>query len=195
MLDMLRRIPLPSESYTHRTYVVSSGDGFSASKAHEFEKQMQDEADGNILGTYEIVTVRRARKIYQSLISATVTAPLCVLDSLKVLRGKHAEQKGYDRYPDLILTNGPGTGVCVVLAAIICLVLGWRGPPGADKSVKTSYADSGQMRMIYIESWARVRTLSLSGTILLPLVDRFLVQWPKVVDAGSRAEYVGPLIA
>ena len=33
------------------------------------------------------------------------------------------------------------------------------------------------MRSIYIESWARVKTLSLSGKILRFIVGRFLVQW------------------
>ena len=101
---------------------------------------------------------------------------------------------------DLILTNGPGTGVCVVLAAIFLFsCLGLSGPQtrknGTGNVKDPPYHDSGRMRTIYVESWARVKTLSLSGTILLPLVDRFLVQWPKAVDAGSRAEYVGPLVA
>ena len=70
------------------------------------------------------------------------------------------------------------------------------------------------MRSIYIESWARVRTLSLSGRILKPLVDRFLVQWPQLAiseDDGdgvqvnstspkpgfvpAKAEFVGPLVS
>src|SRR5947207_8439032 len=37
MLTMMRRLPLLAQKYTHRTYVVSSGDGFSAQKAVEFE--------------------------------------------------------------------------------------------------------------------------------------------------------------
>jgi beta-1,4-N-acetylglucosaminyltransferase len=116
-----------------------------------------------------------------------------------VLRGTHPEQQDKHGYPDLILTNGPGTGVCIVLAAIFLLCLGLSGPQKRKDDTATleepPYNYSGQMRTIYVESWARVKTLSLSGTILLPLVDRFLVQWPKAVDAGSRAEYVGPLVA
>lgn len=116
-----------------------------------------------------------------------------------MLRGTHSLQQGKPGYPDLILTNGPGTGVCVVLAAIILLCLGLSGPQkltdDASSLEEKPYHNSGRMRTIYVESWARVRTLSLSGTILLPLVDRFLVQWPNAVDAGSRAEYVGALVA
>lgn len=198
MLTMLRRIPMLTEKYTHRTYVVSSGDSFSAQKADEFEKSLQ--TDGVEGGAYDIVTVRRARRVHQSLLTAPWSTLQCLWDCSMVLRGTHPQQqRGKHGYPDLILTNGPGTGVCIVLAAIVLLCLGLSGPQKAeDDSVnveRKSYYSSGQMRTIYIESWARVKTLSLSGTILLPLVDRFLVQWPKAVDAGSRAEYVGALVA
>lgn len=34
-------------------------------------------------------------------------------------------------------------------------------------------------KIIYVESWARVTSLSLSGKILRPLVDKFIVQWDE----------------
>lgn len=56
-----------------------------------------------------------------------------------------------------------------------------------------------QLRTIYVESWARVTTFSLSGKLLLPFADRFLVQWPDL--AGKQAwrgmretEYAGTLV-
>lgn len=33
-------------------------------------------------------------------------------------------------------------------------------------------------QLVYIESWARVRSLSLTARLLRPFVDRFVVQWP-----------------
>src|SRR3954453_23083552 len=53
MLTMLRRLPLLSQKYTHRTYVVSSGDSFSTQKADEFEKQL--DTMGATDGAYDIV--------------------------------------------------------------------------------------------------------------------------------------------
>ena len=47
---------------------------------------------------------------------------------------------------------------------------------------------------MYVESFARVGGLSLSGKILYPLVDRFLVQWPQLKEKYSRAEYNGVLV-
>lgn len=197
MLTMLRRLPSLSEKYTHRTYVVSSGDSFSAQKAGEFEKGFQKE--GPTQNAYDIVIVRRARRVHQSLLTTPWSTLQCLWDCFKVLQGSHRQQQGKRGSPDLILTNGPGTGVCVVVAAIFLLCLGLNGPPkttydSANREEKV-HPNSGQMRTIYVESWARVKTLSLSGRILLPLVDRFLVQWPHAVGTGSRAEYVGTLVA
>lgn len=56
--------------------------------------------------------------------------------------------------------------------------------------------------MIYVESWARVRQLSLSGKILRFLVDRFFLQWETLADKETdrvsrwraRKEYKGVLV-
>ena len=54
---------------------------------------------------------------------------------------------------------------------------------------------SGKMRSIYIESWARVKGLSLSGRILVATgaVDRVLVQWEGLAGTG-RGEFRGCLV-
>lgn len=224
MLNMLRRLPLLRAKFTRRTYVVSSGDGFSALKAKEFEMELvrnQAELPNSGEGqgpegqsdAYDIVTVRRARHVHQSLFSTPWSAALCLWDCIRVLMGTHPHLVGLgpqqkplvptQRYPDLIITNGPGTGVCVVLASLILLVFGFGGPPpsSSDHSVKHApnhhlqWQQSGQMRTIYIESWARVKTLSLSGKILLPIVNRFLVQWPALEGrGGGKAELVSALV-
>ena len=50
-------------------------------------------------------------------------------------------------------------------------------------------------RVVYVESIARVATLSLTGKILYKarLADGFFVQWPKLTAAYPRAEYAGRL--
>jgi beta-1,4-N-acetylglucosaminyltransferase len=220
MLNMLRRLPLLPEKFTHRTYVVSSGDGFSALKAREFEwdisghqhKQVAENS-GEADEGYDVVTVRRARRVHQSLLSTPWSAFLCLQDCIELLMGRHQDQirrpqsfhvKGRPSYPDLILTNGPGTGVCVVLASLFLRFFGFSGPStsSSDSKAKTApsqklqWQHSGHMRTIFVESWARVTTLSLSGKILLPLVDRFLVQWPTLEGrGGGKAEFVGTLVA
>lgn len=224
MLNMLRSLPILPVKFTHRTYVVSSNDEFSALKATEFEmeiaghqaelvKEGSGKVQDDIHENYDIVTVRRARRVHQSLFSTPGTASLCVWDCIRVIMGGNSRQKKLPPqqpsrvrkpgYPDLILTNGPGTGVCVVLASLILLFFGFSGPSSSTsgENVKkepnrlSNWQHSGQMRTIFIESWARVKSLSLSGKILLPFVDRFLVQWPALEGkGGGKAEFVGALV-
>ena len=46
---------------------------------------------------------------------------------------------------------------------------------------------------MFVESFARVQALSLTGKLLYPLADRFVVQWPQLVQKHSAAEYLGIL--
>ncbi|KAL2857774.1 oligosaccharide biosynthesis protein Alg14-like protein [Aspergillus pseudoustus] len=217
MFSMLRRIKLDPAKYTYRTYVVSSGDNFSATKASEFESTLIGcSAESQ---SYNIVTVPRARRVHQSYL----TAPLSTLQSfyscLLVLRGLHPDQQVRPAdllpspYPDIILTNGPATAVCVILAARLlrlyhsCLGVLFprrmhphpRSMAGAAADGMTPLSGVFRLRTIFVESWARVATLSLSGKILLPFADRFLVQWPalggkKAWWGAKKAEYVGFLV-
>src|SRR6185437_3439426 len=45
-------------NFTCRTYIVSSGDSFSAQKAHEFESSFIDPTTKHSSSTYNVVTVR-----------------------------------------------------------------------------------------------------------------------------------------
>ena len=196
MLNILSSLPRLREKYSRRTYVVSSGDGFSALKAAEFERNMADVVGSGVENCYAIVTVRRARRVHQGVLTAPWTTMRCLWDCVKLLRGTEPDHRSRCDYPDLVLTNGPGTGVCVVAACLLLLFLGLGGPPVPLDDEADSFAGAGQMRTIFIESWARVRTLSLSGRILKLLVNRFLVQWPQIADpADGGAEYIGPLVS
>lgn len=214
MLSMLRRMPLNTDVYTFRTYIVTSGDSFSASKALEFEQTLEaqygngkDKGASRRASSYEVVTVPRARRVHQSYLTAPLSTIQCFWACLQVLRGRHPDQARKNKpenvptYPDLILTNGPATAVCVVFGAkllrlsnaLYALLIKNKSTTGDNP------ATASVLRTIFIESWARVTTLSLSGKILLPFVDRFLVQWPdlegKRAWRGMRgAEFVGTII-
>ncbi|KAE8147286.1 glycosyltransferase family 1 protein [Aspergillus avenaceus] len=208
MFSMLRRMNFDPSKYTYRTYVVSSGDNFSAAKAVEFETEyLRHKSIDNPAESYTIVTVPRARRVHQSYL----TAPFSTLNSfwacLLVLRGRHADQKPLPAsmispYPDTILTNGPATAVCIVLAARLLRLYNYIGGffSSKDPSQKHGLESTHyQLRTVFIESWARVTTLSLSGKILLPFADRFLVQWPALEGLRAwkgmrKTEYVGMLV-
>lgn len=187
MLYMLK--DLDTRKFTHRTWVVSSGDAFSAGRAAIFEAEMEEEAKklskedlNNVTSNfgpehYDIATVPRARKIHQPLYTAPFSSLHCLFKCFGVLLG------GEQGLPDLIVTNGPATACILVFASLVLKFFDVRGAQSR-----------GKCKTIYAESFARVKTLSLSGKLLLKVVDRFLVQWEELEGAGGRAEYWGILV-
>jgi len=66
---------------------------------------------------------------------------------------------------------------------------------GADVAVPTCIL--GKLmgaKLIYIESGGQVYTPSLSGRIIYPFADLFLVQWTPALKNFPRAKYGGPLV-
>ncbi|KAG4437587.1 hypothetical protein IFR05_006926 [Cadophora sp. M221] len=203
MMSLLRDID-PSR-YTHRTYIVSSGDSFSTGKALEIERIIQSKHNPSEqdqeqeptkagetsarTGTWDVKTVPRARKIHQSLYTTPFSSLWCFIGCLRALVETARTSKATPfEYPDVLITNGPATAVMVVLAAMFLKFFG--------------VAPVGKMKTIYVESWARVKTLSLSGKLLLRMgvCDRFLVQWEALARSingdGRRrkVEWVGFLV-
>ncbi|KLO15397.1 oligosaccharide biosynthesis protein Alg14 like protein [Schizopora paradoxa] len=152
--------------YFPRTYIVSDGDALSARKAQDFENNKS-----NKKGSYEIFTIPRARRVHQSLFSTPPTA----LRSLLVCV-YHMMYTG-QLSSDVLLLNGPGTCFVLCISAYVNRFMGLPSP-----------------KLIYIESFARVNSLSLSGKLLRPFVDKFIVQWPDLVSENDRGEYHGWLI-
>ena len=212
MLAMLERIN--SDIYNHRTYVVTSGDHLSVDRARDFEaclrpgrkpcdwprRTVRDEPPppGVPTGTYDIFLAPRPRQIHQPLWKAAVSILNCFLASICALRrvdspsivGNSASEKPSSvidlaltppNYPDIIMVNGPGIAVCVVFASLFLRF--W--------SFDDAYY---KMRTVYVESFARVHTLSLSGRILLHCVNRFFVQWSTLARVNQRVEYMGILV-
>lgn len=187
MLSLLA--DLDTTSYTHRTYIISSGDDFSARKAVDFEEKLAtrsglDNPDEKavtkaiIPSSYALHFVPRARKIHQPLLTAPLSSLQCFIACLLFLNSSPSSPAYRNNYPDLILINGPATSVLVLLAA---LSIRFFALPGTHS----------KMRSIYVESWARVKALSLSGKILVAMgaVDRVLVQWEGLAKEG-RLEYL-----
>jgi beta-1,4-N-acetylglucosaminyltransferase len=191
MMSLLRNID--PRRYAHRTYIVSSGDSFSSGKAAEIERNVQPKhvqffseptkagITHPITGTWELMIVPRARKIHQPLYSTPLSSLWCLIGCLRALYTiSRTSTVAPHEYPDVIITNGPATAVMVILAAVILKLF--------------AMAPAHKMKVIYVESWARVKTLSLSGKILLwtGICDTFLVQWEslakKINGTGSRRQ-------
>lgn len=70
--------------------------------------------------------------------------------------------------PDLIITTG------ALIAYPFCLI-----------------AKLMKKKVIYIESFARVKDRSLTGKLVYPFADLFLVQWEDLLELYPKAKYVG----
>jgi beta-1,4-N-acetylglucosaminyltransferase len=81
--EMLRLLqPLNFNKYVHRSYIVTSGDTLSESKAREFEKQTQTSVHPSVdLSSFEINYVPRARKVGQSWLTTMFTSLHCLTAS------------------------------------------------------------------------------------------------------------------
>ena len=49
-------------------------------------------------------------------------------------------------------------------------------------------------KIVFAESYCRVRDLSLSGKFLYPFASTFLVMWPQLTRQYPRAKYLGQLV-
>ncbi|TVY91810.1 UDP-N-acetylglucosamine transferase subunit [Lachnellula willkommii] len=180
--------------YMHRTYIVSSGDDFSSSKAFEIEKGIQSKCTEKgttttikgkndlVVGFWDIKVVPRARKIHQPLYTTIFSSAWCLIGCFRALvEAARDSTISPGEYPDIIITNGPATAVMVILASLVLKFLG--------------VAPAWSMNSVYVESWARIKTLSLSGKVLLNLglCDQFIVQWEilaKSINGRSRWKQV-----
>lgn len=190
MMSLLRDVN--PRRYRQRTYIVSSGDSFSSGKAKEIESLVRSKYTNKStslqtdLGTWDLKVVPRARKIHQPLYTTPFSALWCLFQCLRILH--ETSRTAASEYPDVIITNGPATAVIVILAANLLKFFG--------------FAPLWKMKTIYVESWARVKTLSLSGKLLLRagICDRFLVQWEALAtsingnSARKKVEWVGFLV-
>ena len=176
---------LDTSSYNYRRYVISSGDDFSERKACEFEKALAEKAERKRqpYGNFDIKVVPRARKIHQSVLTTPLSALHCGWACIKLLSNPPSAvklpQAGRPQtasgYPDLILANGPATATVLIIS---CVILRFLAFPGSRHA----------MRCVYVESWARVKQLSLSGELLrsFGVCDRILVQWPDLLESNGR---------
>lgn len=111
-------------------------------------------------------TIPRSREVGQSWISTVFTTLRSMISSVYLVV--------WEVQPDLVLVNGPGTCVPIVLGALVLKLL-------YKRSVK----------IVFIESFCRVQSLSMTGKILYLIADRFIVQWPTLCKRYPRAEYLG----
>lgn len=145
--------------------MISSGDDTSVLKLKDFEK--------NILNNDSINYIRlpRARNVGEKIVVSIKNSIISLMETFKILVILALRHE----LPDILLINGPGTSA--TLAYLIMVM----------KFFRVCHT-----KIIYIESLARVKKLSISGKLLRPISDRFIVQWEPLLF--GRLEYHGILV-
>ena len=121
----------------------------------------------SIIKPTAILAVPRSRSVGQS----WLTTPLTTLQALIASIALVAQQQ-----PDVILCNGPGTCLPICMAGYLLLFLGVK-----------------HVKIVFVESFCRVKSLSLTGRLLYKVADRFIVQWQGLREKYPQAEYLGQL--
>lgn len=186
--EMLKLVEnISTSSYSPRVYVTATTDPMSADKAKQLEmwrvasssqalllrflSSKKDDSDSPEMAEpsdYVVERIPRSRELHQSWLTTVPTTLFALVTSLPVLL-RHM--------PDVIVCNGPGTCVPIVLTAFGLAVLGIK-----------------KASVVYVESFCRVETLSITGRILYHLADHFVVQWPQLSTKYPRAKYHGLLV-
>lgn len=116
-----------------------------------------------------VFRIPRSREVGQSYFTSILTTLRSFLSCIYVaLRVR----------PDFVLCNGPGTCLPIVVMAFILRVLGLAGG-----------------NVVFVESFCRVKHLSLTGRLLYPIVDKLIVHWPELRDQYPRSRLVSSFIS
>lgn len=115
----------------------------------------------------QYIQIHRSREVKQSWLTTLWTTFISLLESIPTMLRTR---------PALILCNGPGTCVPLVYTAFALHVLGIYQPT-----------------IIFVESFCRVKSLSMTGKLLYYLVDCFVVQWPELCEKYKKVSYIGKI--
>lgn len=147
--------------------VISHDDGLIKDKLDKFSKRKS-------LGEkIQIIDLRRGRRVGQSYITSIWTSLVSLLHALSIV---------ITHRPDLLITNGPALSFIIALALKITHI--------------TTLGFHRSCKILYVESFCRTKTLSLSGKLIyhLRFADQFLVQWPGLKVSYPRARFEGLLV-
>ncbi|KAI0182039.1 oligosaccharide biosynthesis protein Alg14 like-domain-containing protein [Hypoxylon sp. FL1284] len=175
MLRMLGR-SLNLEDIGHRRWAIGADDALSNSKVLDFERRtgINLRRKRVYASTFNVTFFNRARRVHQGWGSTVATAIKSMCDVLEIIIVPPTKQRPYYQYPNVIVTDGPGTGFLFLLAAhvlkLLCIV------------------PEPFLETIYVESWARVKSLSLSATLvkLFQVADVFVTQHRPVASPEGR---------
>jgi beta-1,4-N-acetylglucosaminyltransferase len=163
----LRQVVQSSQSYFYNT--MSNDTNRMSTKKTTAAAAAAAEALNSIVVIHDIP---RSREVGQSYASSILSTLYAAWYAFRLVARER---------PGLILTNGPGTCVPLVLAALVGRILGfgyYNLPPWSSNTTTTTTTTT--TRTVFVESYCRVQTLSLTGKVLFYIADVFLVHWPEL---------------
>jgi len=116
-----------------------------------------------------VYSIPRSREVGQSYFSSVFTTFYAQIHAMILLL--------FWIRPHLILTNGPGTCLPICLAGLLLRILG-----------------ICPTQIVFCESYCRVETLSLTGILLYPIVDVFIVHWKELLQEYPLAQCVNSFV-
>ncbi|CAM6028610.1 unnamed protein product [Sphagnum balticum] len=170
MLSLVGALNL--QRYAPRYYIAAVTDNMSLTRAATLEDHLQKCAPStsSSLQKPKFYQVYRSREVGQSYFTSVVTTLLAMMHALWLVA--HIR-------PDVILCNGPGTCLPICMAGFLLKVVGVKW-----------------VVIVYVESIARVKKLSLTGLLLykLGVSDQFFVQWSQLKARFPNTIYMGRLM-
>lgn len=116
-----------------------------------------------------IHTIPRSREVGQSYITSIYTTIKSILYSIYIIGVT---------LPDVVICNGPGTCLPIIYSTLLYRILG------------LCYGN-----VIFIESFCRVQSLSLTGKLVFPIVDRFIVHWDELQQKYPKSELIETFVS
>jgi len=172
----------------HRRYVITSGDKSSQNMITTLETTISDAYPDERAGTRDVFLIKRARAVHQSLWTTPFTCLMSAAHAINALTRepnlRPSRTYGYGfKYPHVIITNGPATGFIIALVAHLLKIF-YLVPPN-------------RLKTVYIESWAKTKTLSLTGKLFrwTGIADMFCVQHEMLARSIPGAAFVGKVTA
>jgi beta-1,4-N-acetylglucosaminyltransferase len=120
---------------------------------------LQETAPSDHPTKVEMYNIPRSREVGQSYISSIYTTIVALVFAFKLI---------YKLKPTCIICNGPGTCIPICMVTILYRVL--------------NILPNASTHVIFIESFCRVKTLSLTGRLLYRVSDVFMVHWKELQD-------------
>uniref|UniRef100_A0A0B6Z5Z4 UDP-N-acetylglucosamine transferase subunit ALG14 n=1 Tax=Arion vulgaris TaxID=1028688 RepID=A0A0B6Z5Z4_9EUPU len=163
--EILKLVNVLGDHYSPRYYVLADTDTISAHKVRQVEKERAERYHNK---DYKLFVIPRSREVKQSYLTSVLTTVQALAFSVPLVLKLR---------PDIILCNGPGTCIPICFAGLLLKWLYIR-----------------RTIIVYVESFCRVTSLSLSGKLLYHFSDSFCVQWPELVEKYPKAKYLGKFV-